>query len=54
MGSLNGDVILVSSLRECISITPPIENCDGCDRPQVLISPAREDVPPRSGDAWQF
>lgn len=27
---------------------------NGCDRSQVLISPAREDVPPRRGDAWQF
>lgn len=54
MASIKGDVILVSSLRARISITPPMENCGGCDGSQVLISPATEDVPPRRGDAWQF
>lgn len=54
MDSMKGHVVLVSSLRACISIMPPMENCGGCDRSQVLISPAREDVPPRRGDAWQF
>lgn len=53
-GLKKGDVILVSSPRVCISITPPMENCGGCDRSQVLISPFREDVLPRSEDAWQF
>lgn len=53
-GLKKGDVILVSSPHACISITPPMEICGGCDRSQVLISPVREDVLPRSEDARQF
>lgn len=54
MGSIKGDVILVSSRCACVSIVPPMENWGGCDCSQVLIAPATEDVPPRRGDAWQF